>query len=49
MYKGYTPRAKRLYALAPQQYALVVIDTATMRHISAFAEGTMPALALVPP
>jgi hypothetical protein len=49
VYKGYTPRAKRLYALAPQQYALVVIDTATMRQISAFAVGTMPALAIVAP
>jgi DNA-binding beta-propeller fold protein YncE len=40
---------KRLYALAPQQHALLVIDTATMHQISAFTVGSMPALAIVAP
>ena len=39
----------RLYALAPQQHSVLVIDTVSMRQISTFAVGSMPTLAIVAP
>lgn len=39
----------RLYALAPQQHTIMVIDAATMRELRTIPVGGMPALALIAP
>jgi YVTN family beta-propeller protein len=40
---------KYLYALAPEQHSILVIDVATMREIRTISVGAMPALAIVVP
>jgi DNA-binding beta-propeller fold protein YncE len=39
----------RLYALAPEQHSILVIDAQTMREIRTITIGAMPSLALVAP
>jgi hypothetical protein len=39
----------RLYALAPEQHTILVIDSQTMREIRSIPVGAMPALAIVAP
>jgi YVTN family beta-propeller protein len=44
-----SPDGKYLYALAPEQHSILVIDAATMRELRTINVGAMPALALVAP
>jgi YVTN family beta-propeller protein len=40
---------KRLYAIAPEQKTILVIDTSTMKEIRSVSVGAMPALAVAAP
>jgi DNA-binding beta-propeller fold protein YncE len=44
-----SPEANRLYAIAPEQHSILVIDSSTMRELRSINIGAMPALALVAP
>jgi hypothetical protein len=44
-----SPDGKYLYALAPEQHTIIVIDAQTMREIRSISIGAVPALAIVAP
>jgi DNA-binding beta-propeller fold protein YncE len=44
-----SPDAARLYAIAPEQHTILVIDTTTMREVRTLNVGAMPALAIIAP
>ena len=44
-----SPDGKYLYALAPEQHSILVIDALTMREVRTISVGALPALAIVAP